>query len=141
MKTTNLTQNNKLPDGFGDFPYIVVQMFSGGYCIYRLQFVYPGAKFEKQQQFLPIYLPEGFANFTLAELLSHEKVFETLKKITSDIAEHHQLRCCLVVAKDRAYYYENGVFKESNRPPSGGMLIIGSEFIDREDQEHYRMGN
>ena len=69
----------------------------------------------------------------------HEQILDVTLMVISKIRVYSKKEpeACLVLAKDKGYYYKQGVFEHSQSVPSGGTLLDQLNNIIAMNVEHY----
>lgn len=118
------------------FPYIILRIMPALYHKYAIRFDFDikASNGEDTIYFNPNFLPN---DMPLHDLLANGSLDEILKKKTIELAKDENIeKACIVLQKDRCFYYQNEEFTESNTPPVGGTLILGNKIKEIPD-----MGN
>ncbi|MDB2463813.1 hypothetical protein N9W69_03235, partial [Flavobacteriaceae bacterium] len=69
----------------------------------------------------------------------HEEIMEATNTFISKTRVYSKKdpEACLVLAKDKGYYYKQGVFEHSQSIPTGGTLVDQTNNIIAMNVEHY----
>ena len=140
---TQWYQHRLFKPGYGRFPYIVLKVGYAQYMQIPIHFLGEGQpvdiKFHPGTQVRDV--PEILLKAdreTQIEYL-HEQILEvTLMVITKiRVYSKKEPEACLVLAKDKGYYYKQGVFEHSQSIPTGGTLLDQLNNIIAMNVEHY----
>lgn len=118
------------------FPFIIIRRMAAIYEKIFIQYHFDLKPDLDVIYINPNQLPEGKS---LSAILQSGELDESLKKLAKENAiERRATKFCLVLEKNRCFYYENGKFHEHNELPYGGTLIIGHKMIEIKDMgKHY----
>lgn len=103
--------------GYGTFPYVIVRILGGTYMQFPIHF-YEHKNPEKPGLRVHVdSLQNEEHNFTL--------LFHVVRQFHEQInsSETSELKMCLVISQNEAYFFEENEFKFSNEIPEGGSLI------------------
>ena len=116
-KDTFPLSSERKAQGFGTFPYVIVRVLGGTYMQFPIH-LYEHTNPEKPGLRVRVdSLQNEEHNFTL--------FFHVVRQFHEQInsSETSELKICLVISQNEAYFFEENEFKFSNEIPEGGSLI------------------
>lgn len=144
---TKLTQLKLTKKGYGLFPYIILRIDACHYMQVPIHFVKGGGDIDINKH-LGVYVD----NVPLKILLTtdretqlnlfHDDIIEATKTFIGKFKQYNKKEpeLCIVFGKDRALFYNEGIFKESNAIPTGGILVSQTNVVLAKNAEHYIEG-
>ena len=140
---TQWYQHRLFKPGYGRFPYIVLKVGYAQYMQIPIHFVGEGQPVDikihpgTQVRDVPEILLKADRETQIEYL--HEQILDVTLMVISKIRVYSKKEpeACLVLAKDKGYYYKQGVFEHSQSIPTGGTLLDQLNNIIAMNVEHY----
>ena len=140
---TQWYQHRSFKPGYGRFPYIIVKIGYAQYMQIPIHFVGGGQPVDLkihpgiQVRDVPEILLKADRETQIEYL--HEQILDVTLMVISKTRVYSKKdpEACLVLAKDKGYYYKQGVFEHSQSIPTGGTLLDQLNNIIAMNVEHY----
>ena len=116
--------------GYGQFPYVIVRLYSTYYMQMPIHFVS-----EKKKGLKGIKVLTDAENF----IENFPYLIEVASNYKKDLDAKNNLnhRLCVVVGKDQAYYFEEDEIRFNTSIPSGGTLVNSEQKIIAMAHDHF----
>jgi len=116
--------------GHGQFPYVIVRMYSTFYMQMPIHFVS-----EKKEGLKGIKVLTDEENF----IDNFPYLIEVASNYKRDLDAKNNLnhRLCLVVGKDQAYYFEEEEIRFNTSIPTGGLLVNNEQEVIAMANSHF----
>lgn len=116
--------------GYGQFPYVIVRLYSTYYMQMPIHFVS-----EKKEGLKGIIVKSNAENFIDNFPYLIEVAAEYKRNLDTKNNLNHRL--CMVVGKDQAYYFEEDQIRFNTSIPTGGVLVNSEQQIIAMGHEHF----
>ncbi|TFV97517.1 hypothetical protein E4S40_02350 [Algoriphagus kandeliae] len=136
-----LTTVKAFQEGYGEFPYIIVRLFSAVYMQIPLQInsgydpdLFPGSQINGiADSLLEEYRFDKYSKL-------HTILISRARMIKETLEEEYQrpILLCLVEEKDMAHYFEGEKIEFSTVIPWGGSLVTHSKKVIAMNAAHYK---
>jgi hypothetical protein len=116
--------------GYGQFPYVIVRLYSTFYMQMPIHFVS-----EKKEGLKGIKVLTNAENF----IDNFPYLIDVASNYKRDLDSKNNLnhRLCIVVGKDQAYYFEEDRIRFNTSIPTGGVLVNSEQEVIAMAHEHF----
>jgi hypothetical protein len=141
-KASPFGEVRKFPEGYGQFPYLIIRMHYGVYMQVPIQLspLEPGAAPRPGTQ-IPNLSAEQLAAYAVnLDSEVHDILvlhFRIWKQKTEFYNKGRKIECCIVEAPDRGYYFKDKEEIKSSSIPRGGTLLSASSAVIGMNVPHF----
>jgi hypothetical protein len=141
-KASPFGEVSKFPEGYGQFPYLIIRMHYGVYMQVPIQLSppEPGAPHRPGTQ-IPSLNAEQLAAYAVnLDSEVHDILvlhFRMWKQKTEFYNKGRKIECCIVEAPDRGYYFKDKEEIKSSSIPRGGTLLSTSSAVIGMNVPHF----
>ena len=141
-KASPFGEVRKFPEGYGQFPYLIIRMHYGVYMQIPIQLSPPEAGSPPRPGIqIPNLSPAQLAayqvnlNSEVHDLLVVH--FRMWKQKTEFYNKGHKIECCIVEAPNQGYYFKDKEEINSSSIPRGGTLLSASSELIGMNVPHF----